>query len=94
MAAISWLPKARGDLKRLYEFILPHSSEAASRAIDVILENVEHLGVFPEAGQLWEPDINFRELPVRFGARGYVIRYRLFEDKVIIARVWHSLEDS
>ena len=51
MAIISWLPAARDDLKRLYEFILPHSSEAAARAIDVILDSVDHLAAFPETGQ-------------------------------------------
>ena len=93
MAILKWLPEAQDDLQRLYEFILPHSPQAASRAIDVILEGVDGLSEFPEMGHLWEPDPDFRESSVRFGAKGYVIRYRLFEDQVIIARVWHSLED-
>ncbi|PHS37620.1 MAG: plasmid stabilization protein [Robiginitomaculum sp.] len=93
MAALKWLPEAQDDLRRLYAFILPHSPQAASRAIDVIIEGVDGLIDFPELGSPWEPDTDFRELPVRFGAKGYVVRYRLFEDQVIIARVWHSLED-
>jgi len=92
MAIIKWLPEAQDDLKRLYAFILPHSPGAASRAIDTIIEGVEDLGAFPETGRLWEPDTDYRELHIRFGAKGYTIRYRLFEDKIIIARVWHSLE--
>ena len=37
--------------------------------------------------------MNFRELSVRFGARGYVIRYRYVDDVVVIVRAWHALED-
>lgn len=93
MAIINWLPEAKDDLRQLYNFILPHSSQAASRAIDTILENVSVLAKFPETGQPWEPGTDYRELHVRFGAKGYTVRYRLFEEQVIIARVWHRLED-
>ena len=92
MATLKWLPEAHDDLRRLYEFILPHSPQAASRAIDTIVEGIEKLQDFPETGYLWEPDTDYRELPLRFGAKGYVVRYRLFENQVIIARIWHSLE--
>lgn len=93
MAIVKWLPEAQDDLRRLYEFILPHSPPAASRAIDAILENIDLLSSFPETGSPWEHDTNYREFHIRFGAKGYVVRYRIFEDQIIIARVWHSLED-
>jgi len=34
-----------------------------------------------------------RELFVPFGQRGYVIRYQLDADDIVILRIWHSLED-
>jgi plasmid stabilization system protein ParE len=34
-----------------------------------------------------------RELFVPFGQRGYVMRYRLDGDDVVILRIWHGLED-
>ena len=37
--------------------------------------------------------MDFRELSVKYGARGYVIRYRPIDDEVFIVRVWHTLED-
>lgn len=40
----------------------------------------------------WEEMDGFRELFVTFGARGYVIRYRIDKDHIVIVRVWHSLE--
>jgi len=93
MTVLKWLPEALDDLKRLYAFIEPHSPSAAARAINTLIASAESLQEFPEKGKPWDLETNFRELPVRFGARGYVIRYRLFEDQVIIVRVWHSLED-
>jgi len=93
MVALEWLPEAQDDLKRLHDFILPHSPQAASRAIAVILKGVESLAEFPEMGHPWEADTHYRELPIRFGAKGYVVRYRLFANRVIIARIWHGLED-
>jgi plasmid stabilization system protein ParE len=87
------LPEALDDLKRLYAFIEPHSRPAAKRAIDTLVNAAESLGEFPEKGKPWNIELDFRELPVLFGARGYVIRYRLYQNQVIIVRVWHTLED-
>ena len=80
------------DLKRLHELIEPHSTDAAKRAVDTLIEAAETLAEFPEKGRPWNLEMDFRELPVRFGARGYVIRYRHVGEEVIIVRVWHALE--
>ena len=93
MAALKWLPEALDDLERLHAFIEPYSPVAAARAIDTLIGSAESLIDFPEKGRPWEPEMDYRELSVRFGAKGYVIRYRLFEDQIIIVRVWHALED-
>ncbi len=93
MVILKWLPEALDDLKRLHAFIEPHSPDAASSAVNTLIEAAESLQEFPEKGKPWELEMGFRELPVKFGARGYVIRYQLHDDQVIIVRVWHSLED-
>jgi len=54
---------------------------------------VGRLAGFPEAGRPWAPDLAYRELIVPFGARAYEARYRLIDDRVVIVRVWHGLED-
>lgn len=93
MHELGWLPEALDDLKRLQAFIEPHSPAAAIRAINTLIEAAKTLQQFPEKGRPWDTVDGFRELPVRFGAKGYVIRYRLHEQRVIIVRVWHALED-
>lgn len=93
MVNIRWLPDSLDDLKRLHTFIEPHSSQAALRVVNALVQAADSLKEFPEKGRPWDLEMDFRELPVRFGARGYVIRYRYYNDEVIIVRVWHALED-
>ncbi len=93
MTSVEWLPGALEDLKRLHAFIEPHSPDAAVRAVDTIIDAAGSLSDFPEKGRPWDVETGDRELPVRFGARGYVIRYRHVDSRVIIVRVWHALED-
>ena len=93
MATVRWLPEALDDLKRLHAFIEPHSPDAAKRAVNTLIDTAETLAEFPEKGRPWDLEMDFRELSVRFGARGYVIRYRFVDGEAIIVRVWHALED-
>lgn len=93
MAHLKWLPEARDDLQRLHDFIAPHSEIAASKAIATLLGAAKSLTEFPEKGRHWGHEPGFRELQVRFGAKGYMIRYRVRHDVVYIIRVWHALED-
>ncbi len=93
MARVRWLGEARDDLERLHGFIAEHSAAAADRAVRTLVQAAGSLAGFPEMGRPSDLEKGFRELSVPFGSRGYVIRYRLHEDDVIIVRVWHALED-
>lgn len=79
------------DLARLEEFIAAESRRSAARAIARILRGLQNLERFPEMGK----DIGecYRELVLRYGKSGYVIRYRITDDAVVITRVWHGRED-
>lgn len=93
MPTIKWLPEALDDLQRLHAFIEPHSPEAARRAVNTLIDAADSLVEFPEKGRPWDLEMGFRELPVHFGARGYLIRYRYADNIVFIVRVWHALEN-
>jgi plasmid stabilization system protein ParE len=92
MKNIRWLLEAKDDLQRLNDFLSPHSPAAAKQAILAIATGVQNLAQFPESGRPWELDRTYREWDIRFGANGYVVRYRVIEDEIVITRVWHSLE--
>jgi len=93
MITIKWLPEAQEDLQRLHEYLSSYSKKAAAKAINKLIEATSSLKEFPEKGRPWHIDMDFRELFVTFGARGYVVRYRIVQDKIIIVRVWHALEN-
>ena len=93
MVKIQWLPEAQNDLNCLYNFIEPHSQSVASLAIATLYEAVETLKRFPEYGRPSNEDIDYRELFVKFGANGYVIRYQYINGEVLTMRVWHAREN-
>lgn len=82
---------ADADLERLEIFIAAESKRQAARAIARILRGLQNLQRMPELGK----DIGdgFRQLILRHGKSGYVIRYRVLEDSILITRIWHGKEE-
>jgi plasmid stabilization system protein ParE len=66
------------------------ASVQAMRAIWRALERLEDI---PELGQLTE-DERIRQILVRFGRRGCIVRYRVLppHDTIFVIRLWHSRE--
>ena len=81
------------DVERLRTFLDRANPDAARRALALIWTAVERLQEFPALGMpTEEPDI--RQIVVRFGASGYIVRYAILPDTadVLITRVWHGRE--
>jgi plasmid stabilization system protein ParE len=78
------------DLHRVWAFLAERNPRAGGEARDRILGAVELLATTPFAGRQVEDAV--RALFVPHGAWGYVIRYRVQDDEVVIARVWHGRE--
>jgi plasmid stabilization system protein ParE len=87
-----WSPAARRDLVRLRQFTEPHNPGAARRAAAALKKAASLLCEQPGIGRRIEGRED-RELSVPFGDRGYLLRYRLHEDTIVILRLWHGLED-
>ncbi|MDZ4371414.1 MAG: type II toxin-antitoxin system RelE/ParE family toxin [Phenylobacterium sp.] len=80
--------RARADLFAQLDWLEHRSRDAALRAADQISSIVIQLGEFPESGPLID-DQN-REVTVRFGRDGFVLRYRLDQEGVVIVRLYHG----
>ncbi|MGJ4943279.1 type II toxin-antitoxin system RelE/ParE family toxin [Bradyrhizobium sp. HKCCYLS1011] len=84
---------ARDDIVRLRSFLDQINPGAARRAMVVLFTTIESLQDHPNRGHRTDdPDI--RQLVVRFGTSGYVVRYVLLPatSDILITRIWHGRE--
>jgi plasmid stabilization system protein ParE len=87
-----WSATAQADLIRLRQFIEPHNHEAARNAAQTIKKSAQLIQQHAGIGKRLDGRLD-RELFVPFGHRGYVIRYCLDGEAIIILKIWHGLEE-
>ncbi|KAF0807549.1 hypothetical protein A167_02881 [Alcanivorax sp. S71-1-4] len=93
MPQVIFAPAALRDLQRLRDFLRPKNVDAARRAGEAIRQGVQVLSAHPQMGLLVEdlPE-QYREWLIDFGDSGYVVRYCIADDAVIILAVRHQKE--
>lgn len=84
-------PDAVEDVERLRSFLDQSNPSAAQRALASIWTAVDRLHEFPELG-MPTVDADIRQLVVRFGASGYIVRYAALPPDILITRIWHGRE--
>ena len=87
-----WERGAVNDLARLRDFIESKNPKAALNAAKRIIEAANLLLDQPYLGHPIEDMPEFLKLNVPFGKRGYVMKYRIDGEKIIILRIWHGKE--
>ena len=83
-------PEAFNDLERLDAWLTDRDPKAAIQASHLLEDAIESLNHYPLRGR--QVDASLRELTVRFGRDGYIIRYEILGPQVMVTRIWHSLE--
>ena len=85
--------EAISDIARLRTFLQSRNPDAAKRALAKIFMILERVERFPELGRATQ-DADFRQIVVKFGAAGYIIRYRILPDTgdLFVTRIWHVRE--
>ena len=81
---------AQSDIQYLRNWLVERSPGASKRATKAIVAAAKSLADFPERGRLALEGV--RELSVPFGSAGYVLQYFIEGNRVVISRVFHSLE--
>jgi toxin ParE1/3/4 len=86
-------PDAVSDIERLRIFLGNNNAEAAKRALAAIWTAIEQLQQFPNLGSATNDD-GIRQIIVRFGASGYVVRYTFLQERrdILVTRLWHGRE--
>jgi plasmid stabilization system protein ParE len=86
-------PDAALDVERLRTFLDQINPDAARRALALIWTAIERLQEFPAMGMPTE-DAGIRQIVIRFGASGYIVRYNVLAETkdIVITRIWHGRE--
>jgi toxin ParE1/3/4 len=86
-------PDAVEDVERLRTFLDQNNPDAARRALESIWTAIDKLQEFPDLGMPTE-DAEIRQIVVRFGASGYIVRYSAppGDENILITRIWHGRE--
>ncbi len=93
MSKLIWSPEALIDVQRIYRFLAPKNMASGKRAIKAIREGVSVLAQKPNIGRPIENmEEEFRDWIIDFGDSGYVVRYRLNFDTIIILTLRHQKE--
>jgi toxin ParE1/3/4 len=90
---ILFSPEAVADVERLRVFLDRNNSDAARRALASIWAAIDRLQEFPDLGRPTS-DADIRQIVIRFGGSGYIIRYSVLHDErhILITRMWHGRE--
>lgn len=91
---ILFSPAALEDIERLRTFLDRVNPDAAKRALGLIWKAIDRLSALPSLGKPTE-DANIRQIIVRFGSSGYVVRYVVVPETsdILITRLWHGREE-
>ena len=90
---ILFSPDAVDDVERLRSFLDQSNPGAARRALTLIWTAIDRLQEFPKLG-IATADTDIRQVVVRFGASGYIVRYAVIHatKDILITRIWHGRE--
>ena len=99
MRKIIWLDSAVDDIVRLREFVAVNNPKAAKKAAQIIKKAAQiikkaatKLEELPNTGKPVTDLPDYRDLFIRFGAAGYIMRYRVYQDNIYIVHIRHYRE--
>ena len=81
------------DVERVRNFLEGRNPGAARRALAAIWRALEQVQAFPDLGAV-TADADIRQIVVRFGSSGYIVRYAVLPDTgdILVTRLWHGRE--
>ena len=93
MSRVIFTATAIRDLERLREFLRPKNPSAAVGAAKAIIEGVQALGAMPRIGRpIDDLPEEYRDWLIDFGDSGYIARYRIDGDTVVVLAIRHQKE--
>ncbi|OYW46283.1 MAG: hypothetical protein B7Z31_15820 [Rhodobacterales bacterium 12-65-15] len=90
--SVALTPGALSDLDRLDTFLRVKNPSAADRMLKAFDTLFAQMGENPYSSPVFRQTI-LRTKMVRFGQRAYICIYDVRERNVVVARIFHTLED-
>lgn len=88
MSRVIWSPAALLDVQRLYRFLAPKNIDAAKQVVKALRQGVKVLQLQAGIGRpIDDMPEEFREWIIDFGDSGYIARYRVDSEVVVILAV-------
>jgi plasmid stabilization system protein ParE len=84
---------ALSDIERVRNFLAIRNPQAAIRALRAIRLALGRVEAAPYIGKPTS-DRDIRQIVVRFGRHGYIVRYRVLppDEAIFVTRIWHGRE--
>ena len=93
MPRVIWSQAALLDVQRLYRFLAPKNLDAAKRAVKAVRTGFNVLQLQSAIGRpIDDMPTEFRAWIIDFSDSGYVVRYRIDSELVVILAVRHQKE--
>ncbi len=93
MSQVIYSPSAVRDLNRIRQFLKSKDPRAAARAGQTIISSMREVAKLPSIGKpIDQMPQEFRDWIIDFGQAGYVVRYRISGEKVVVLAVRHQRE--
>ncbi|MFN3668002.1 MAG: type II toxin-antitoxin system RelE/ParE family toxin [Brevundimonas sp.] len=83
--------QANLDIRRQIDWLTERSPRSAEEAARAIFDTIEQLRTYPLSGRQMRN--GEREIPVRAGQSGFVIRYQARRSEVVVVRIFHGAQD-
>ena len=90
---LEWVKEAISDLQECKEFLKSKNPKAAINATKRIIDVTNLLLEQPYLGHPIDDMPEFHKISIPFGKYGYVIKYRIEGNKIVILRVWAGLQE-
>lgn len=91
MPQITLTKRAQIDLERLRAFLASNSPTASKKSAKVLKNALELISRQPRIGKAYTEPNQF-DLIINFGTSGYIIRYELQQELILILAVRHQRE--
>lgn len=93
MSQVIYSPSAVRDLNRIRQFLKSKDPRAAARAGQTIISSMREVAKLPSIGKpIDQMPQEFRDWIIDFGQAGYVVRYRISGENVVVLAVRHQRE--